>query len=199
MDFMLLQEQIDSNDLELCEDIEKGERIKFLRGIIARADYPNQNKRVYPMDVLKEAISEIMPMLEQKRFVGELDHRNEPRVALDRIALYIPRLELHEDGAVVGDIYPTSTPCGNILKGLMNDGIKVGFSTRASGSVKPYKGTLGEGLLEVNKGMRLISVDAVMNPSVKDALPDLVSEGHIYLGQTVSFKKIWEDVFNKKI
>lgn len=194
---MFLEESIDTNQLEFCEDIEKGERVKFLRGVIARADYPNQNKRVYPKNVMLEAIKEIMPLVEQRRFVGELDHRSEPRIALDRIALYIPRIELLEDGTVTGDIYPTSTECGRTLKGLMEDGIKIGFSTRATGSVKPYKGTLGEGLLEVNKGMRLISIDAVMNPSVKDALPELVTESHIYLGQTVSFKKVWDEIFNK--
>lgn len=194
---MFLEESIDTNQLEFCEDIEKGERVKFLRGVIARADYPNQNKRIYPMDVMKEAIEQIKPLVADRRFVGELDHRSEPRIALDRIALYIPRIELLEDGTVTGDIYPTSTECGRTLKGLMEDGIKIGFSTRATGSVKPYKGTLGEGLLEVNKGMRLISVDAVMNPSVKDALPSLVTESHIYLGQTISFRKVWDDIFNK--
>ena len=194
---MFLEEQIDINQLEFCEDIDKGERVKFLRGVIARANYPNQNKRIYPMDVMQEAIENIKPLLADRRFVGELDHRNEPKIALDRIALYIPRIELHEDGTVVGDIYPTSTPCGNILKGLMNDGIKIGFSTRATGSVKPYHGTLGEGLLEVNKGMKLVSVDAVMNPSVKDALPDMVSEEHIMLGQTATFRTVWDSVFGK--
>lgn len=194
---ILLQEQIDSNDFELCEDIEKGERVKFLRGIVARADYPNQNKRVYPKSIMEESLDLIKPLVESKRFVGELDHQNQPRIALDRIALYIPRIQMNEEGIVTADIYPTSTPCGDILKGLMNDGIKIGFSTRATGSVKPYKGTLGEGLLEVNKGMRLISIDAVMNPSVKDALPELVTESHIYLGQTTSFKKVWNDIFGK--
>jgi len=197
MSDLTLIEDINPNELEFCEDIEKGERVIFLRGIIARANYPNQNKRVYPLDIMREAIEQIKPLIENRRFVGELDHRNEPRIALDRIALYIPKLQLNEDGTVIGDIYPTSTPMGNILKGLINDGIKVGFSTRAAGSVKPYKGPLGEGLLEVNKGMKLISVDAVMNPSVKDALPDIVSEGNIYLGQTVSFKKVWNDLFSK--
>lgn len=194
---MLLQEQIDSNDFEFCEDIEKGERIKFLRGIVARADYPNQNKRVYPKSIMEESLELIKPLIESRRFVGELDHRFEPRIALDRIALYIPRIQMNEEGIVTADIYPTSTPCGDILKGLMNDGVKIGFSTRATGSVKPYKGTLGEGLLEVNKGMRLISIDAVMNPSVKDALPEMVTESHIYLGQTNKFRSVWNDLFGR--
>jgi hypothetical protein len=188
---------INDKDLELCEDIEKGERIKYLHGVIARANYANQNKRIYPYEVMKEAIDEIIPLVQSRRFVGELDHTDTPKISLERVALYIPRIELKEDGTVIGDIYPTSTEKGNILKGLLSDGIRIGFSTRATGSVKPYNGPLGEGLLEVNKGMRLISVDAVMNPSVKDALPDIVTEDRIYLGQTVKFKQVWEDVFGK--
>lgn len=194
---MLFEDIMSSDNLEICEDVQKGERINFFRGVLARADYANQNKRVYPRYVMEEALMEAAPLIKDRRLVGELNHPPSPTVNMERIALYIPRLELQEDGSVIGDVYPSSTPFGDILKGLIKDGIKVGFSTRATGSVKPYRGNLGEGLVEVQKGMKLVAIDAVMNPSVRDALPSIVSEGTIMLGQTAKFKQVWQDIFDR--
>jgi hypothetical protein len=75
--------------------------------------------------------------------------------------------------------------------------LKLGVSTRGTGTVKPYRGPLGEGLVEVNPDFNLLAVDVVYNPS-NDAWPEIIAESHsVMLGGSVQFKKVWDDVFNK--
>lgn len=156
-----------NSSLELLEDVERGERIYMLKGTFARGNYANLNKRVYPNNVLGEAYKEVKRNMEEgTMLVGENEHPQGAKVNIERISCYFPELTFNEEtGELSGIAKPSSTPQGAILKGLMKDGIRIGFSTRASGNVKPYRGPLGEGLVEVQPGLRLLAIDAVCNPS----------------------------------
>ncbi len=158
-----------NSHLELLEDVERGEKIYMLKGTFARGNYANLNKRVYPNHTLSEAYKAVKEgMKEGTMLVGENEHPQGAKVNIERISCYFPELTFNEEtGELSGIAKPSSTPQGAILKGLMRDGIKIGFSTRASGQVKPYRGPLGEGLVEVQPGLRLLAIDAVMNPSAK--------------------------------
>jgi hypothetical protein len=193
-DESLLEEFSSSATTEICEDVDKGERIHYWRGEFARANFANLNKRVYPMEIMREAVDRIMPEVQDHRLVGELTHPATPIVNPKEIAVYFPEIELKEDGRLVGIARPSSTPNGEIVKGLLNDGIKVGFSTRATGSVRPYRGPLGEGLVEVQKGLTLRAIDVVWAPSAS-CFPEVVSESQNYLGQTTKFKEVWQNIF----
>ena len=194
----------EDNKMELIEDVERGERIYMFKGTFARGNYANLNKRVYPNPVLKEAYSDVRKAMEQGHMlVGESEHPNNAKVTLERICCYFPELTFNEStGELSGIAKPSSTFLGEQLKGLMRDGIKVGFSTRCSGQVKPYKGPLGEGLVEVQPGLKLISIDAVYNPSAKcypQAIvesEDFTSKYHFVSG-VKNFKSIWEDSFGR--
>ena len=198
VDIMNLFEESSPDTTEICEDIDKGERIKYWKGEFARANFANLNKRVYPYDVMVEAINDIMPEVKRGRLVGEINHPNTPMVDPANIAVYFPEIELKEDGRVIGIARPASTPKGDIIKGLLNDGIRLGFSTRATGNVKPYSGPLGEGLVQVMPGLKLRAIDVVWSPSAS-CFPEVVNESHIVsLGGTAKFSSVWNDLFGTK-
>lgn len=194
MNDILFEEFSSADTTEICEDVDRGERIRYWKGEFARANFANLNKRVYPMEIMREAVEKVMPEVKQGRLVGELCHPATPMVDPSKIAVYFPEIELKEDGRLVGIAKPASTPNGEIVKGLLKDGIKLGFSTRATGSVSPYKGPLGEGLVQVNPGLIIRAIDTVWAPSAS-TYPEVVTESQIYLGQTIKFKKVWEDLF----
>ena len=85
---------------------------------------------------------------------------------------------------------PLSTPSGKILNSLLKDGVRVGVSTRGTGSVKPYKGHLGEGLVEVQPGFKMFAIDVVADPSA-GTYPDLVTEETQQTISNSTFRRIW--------
>lgn len=194
---LLLEDLTFDDKFEICEETVKGEPKLLYRGVLARANYANKNKRVYPMSVMEGAVRRAEKMVSERSFVGELDHPPQPKVNVEKISHLVTGIKLMEDGTVVGEMEPLDTDAGRNLKAMMRSKVKLGVSTRGTGTVKPYKGTLGEGLVEVNPDFNLIAVDVVFNPS-NDAWPEIVTESsHVMLGNTEKFKKIWNEVFNK--
>lgn len=194
---ILLEEFLDDNKYEICEEIVKGEPKLFYRGVLARANFANKNKRVYPTSVMESAVKSAQRSINERAFVGELDHPPTPKINVEKISHVITSMNLLEDGNVVGEIEPLDTEPGKHLKTLMRSRIKLGVSTRGSGTVRAYNGPLGEGLVEVNPDFSMAAVDIVWNPS-NDAYPEIVSEStNIMLGQTIRFRQVWQDLFGK--
>lgn len=196
---------LDENDISLEEDIDKGERIFYWKGTFARANYKNQNNRWYPTDIMAEAFSQVKSKMSKGELLcGYMDHPVDPeeakRVQLEHIALTFPELTFNENtGNLSGICKPTYTPKGDILRGLQKSGIKIGFSSRAAGKVKPGKTALGEDALIVQPGMRLLAIDAVKQPSAlcfpqaiteETTLEDVVK--HYWQGFDNTFKSIVE-------
>lgn len=198
MSGLILLEDYDlDNKYEICEELVKGEPKLFYRGVLARANYPNKNKRIYPMSIMEAAVDRIQNTVKQRGFVGELEHPPTPKVNVDRISHVITEVRITSDGSVLGQMEPIDTDAGRNLKAMMKARIKLGVSTRGTGTVRPYSGSLGEGLVEVNPDFNLIAVDVVYSPS-NDAWPDIVSESHtVMLGQSTAFRNVWNNVFGK--
>lgn len=118
-----------------------------------------------------------------------------PKVNVDKISHVITEMKM-VNGNVLGTIEPLDTDSGRNLKAMMKARIKLGVSTRGTGTVRPYSGSLGEGLVEVNPDFNLVAVDVVYSPS-NDAWPDIVSEStsHVYLGGTKAFRDVWDQIF----
>jgi hypothetical protein len=167
---------LDNNDIIIEENEEHGEKTYYFKGTYAIANKKNLNKRVYPMDVMYEAYQVIKEDMKKGNVLtGEIGHPevNPQKINLAKLACKFPELTFDEStGELKGICQPTSFGDGNILKGLMRDKIRVGFSTRATGSVRPGK-FLNEDALIVNKGCRIIQLDAVSNPSI-NRFPDEV-------------------------
>lgn len=107
----------------------------LVRGIIQRANTKNQNGRIYPKDVLAPQVEKyINEHVKMRNALGELDHSERSQVELKTVSHNI--VEMHwEDDDLVGTIEVLPTPCGNILKELLNSNITIGISSRGLGSV----------------------------------------------------------------
>ena len=171
----------------------------FLRGIFSRCDVPNKNKRIYPRSVMEESIEHIRPLLEKRALVGELDHPPTPKVNVRGISHVITKLAIAPDGAILGEAEAIDP---HLCK-LMDAHVRLGVSTRGLGKVEAYHGgQLGEGYVQVQPGYEIKAIDIVFDPS-QNSYPNYVKEDveepRIILGSTINFRKVWEDVFGKKI
>lgn len=136
----------------------------FIEGIMAQADVVNRNRRKYPKSIMESAFQDYHTnQVLTNGAVGELMHPNTPELNTDRISHRIVRLE--QDGANwVGKAMILNTPTGNIVKGLLEGGVRLGVSTRGTGSV-----VAKNGINEVAGDFRLAAIDIVMQPSAPDA------------------------------
>jgi hypothetical protein len=177
-----------------------GERKYFLRGVFSRINKPNRNRRIYTENVMRESIESSRGSISQRGLVGTLDHPSSAKVSTRDISHVITDLRLAPDGAVLGEAEALDTELGSELKKLMEAKIRLGVSTRGVGSVEPYRGPLGEGIVVVKPGYQMKAIDIVFDPSA-DSYPNYFVEDtdhKVYLGQTASFKKVWEDIFGGK-
>lgn len=157
----LLIETIDIKDLSiLTEDIEENgskEKVYKLKGIMLQSEVVNRNGRKYPKPILEREIKRYTEeKISTKRSVGTLDHGATPNIDMDRISHIIESLTM-EGNDVIGVAKVLSTPCGNILKALMKDGVVTGMSSRALGEIDTNN--------VVKDSLELISVDSVITPS----------------------------------
>ena len=159
------------NDVEYITE-GKGKEL-YIKGIFMQADIKNQNGRVYPQAVLQKEVKNFNnKYVKEGRALGELGHPAGPVINLDRVSHVIK--ELTEDGKnFVGKAKVMDTPNGKIVKSFINEGVKLGVSSRGMGSVKINK----EGVNEVQKDFVLSTVDIVADPSAPEAFVNGIMEG----------------------
>jgi len=168
----LITETLDSQLDYLVEKDEKGNKNLYLEGIFMQAEQQNRNKRIYPKTVLAEACNKyIKEQVETGRAVGELNHPDGPSINLDKVSHRIT--ELRWDGNnVVGKALILNTPMGNIVKGLMEGGCKLGVSSRGMGTVENKNNKT-----YVREDFMLSTVDIVQDPSAPEAFVNGIMEG----------------------
>jgi hypothetical protein len=190
-----LQEHAIYNVDTLITEDNEGKKKYIMKGEFGRVKLPNKNGRVYTEEVMKAAINENSEIIESRRMMGELDHPPTPKVNLKEVSHVVTKLELQEDGSVYGEAEVLPTPNGEILKSLIESGIKLGISSRGYGKVL-RKGDL----LEVAPGYKMITFDIVADPSSQKAFPEPVYEdvelGPEPTGITVS--DIFNEVFSEE-
>lgn len=120
---------------QIKEAIEKNGGVFKLKGVIQRADAENQNGRIYPRRILERELENYMKLVKERRAHGELDHRDEPVVNLERISHIITDIEMMPNGDVIGEVEILDTPLGRIVRTLIESQVTVGISSRALGSV----------------------------------------------------------------
>jgi hypothetical protein len=136
----------------------------ILNGVLQRAGVKNQNKRVYPREILDREVENYQKAVRESRAVGELDHPESSSVSLQK-ASHIVR-EMWWDGDTVhGKVQVLTTPMGKILENLLHDGVMIGISSRGVGSTE----NTNEGIDEVQSDFQLISFDIVSEPSTPGA------------------------------
>jgi hypothetical protein len=163
-----------SADIELLteSDAKTGEKKYFIEGIFMQSEKKNRNGRVYKRNILESAVDKyVTEQVSKGRAVGELDHPEGPTVNLDRVSHKIDDLRWDGDD-VYGKAQILNTPCGRIVKDLLDGGVQLGVSSRGMGSL-----TQSEDCSYVGEDFFLNTVDIVQDPSAHSAFVNGILEG----------------------
>lgn len=156
------------------EDPKTGKKHAFIEGVMLQTEVKNKNGRIYPMEVMRKEVARYnKEYIAQNRAYGELGHPEGPTINLERTSHLITSLK--EDGMnFIGKAKILSTPMGEIVKSLLDDGARLGVSSRGMGSLKASNG----GVQMVQSDFQLATAaDIVADPSAPDAFVDGVMEG----------------------
>lgn len=178
--------------VEEQDNLKKGNSL-YVKGPFIGCNQVNKNKRLYHLDDTREEVNRyINEMVIPGRAMGELNHPSSADVNLERACHLVT--DLYEEGdAFFGKAKVLSTPMGQILRSLINDGVKVGMSTRALGSLQE------ESNHSVVRNMRLVAVDAVADPSFPKAFVNGILESKQWVvSEDGGFEEVYES-FEKSI
>lgn len=176
---MKLFREINEEVQILTEESEKGDKKYFIEGVFLQGNLKNRNGRVYPMEILdKEASRYSKNFIEQKRAFGELGHPDGPTINLERVSHMITSLRREGDN-YIGKAKIMDTPYGKIVKNLIDEGAKLGVSSRGIGSLEEKSGTN-----YVKDDFQLATAaDIVADPSAPDAFVNGILEGKEWVYQ----------------
>lgn len=168
----LITEELES--VEFIVEEKDGKKSMFIEGIFLQGDIKNRNGRMYPISVLSREVERYNENYTNKgRALGELGHPDGPTINLDRVSHKIVVLE-RRGSDIYGKAKLLETPMGKIAKSLINEGVKLGVSSRGVGSLKMNN----EGVNVVGEDFMLATAaDIVADPSAPDAFVDGIMEG----------------------
>ena len=157
----------------IVEGKEDGKKDYFIEGIFMQSEIKNRNGRIYPKEVIQKEVKRYnKEFVEQDRAFGELGHPEAPTINLDTVSHMITKLE--EDGNnFVGRAKILSTPNGQIVKNLIDDGAKLGVSSRGLGSLE----SKGNAQYEKDDFQLATAGDIVADPSAPEAFVNGIMEG----------------------
>jgi hypothetical protein len=168
----LIAEYTEDNLEVVTEATKDGGKKYAIEGVFMSAEQKNRNGRIYPKDVMESAVNKYVgEQVSKGRAVGELNHPEGPTVNLDKVSHKIESLTWSGND-VVGKATILETPMGQIVKGLLDGGVKLGVSTRGMGSLESRNG-----VMMVKGDFLLNAVDIVQDPSAPSAFVNGVMEG----------------------
>lgn len=190
---LLITEQ--TEDIKcLTEATEDGKKNYSISGIFMQSETVNRNGRLYEKNILfKEADRYNKEYVEKSRAMGELGHPNGPTLNLERVSHNITDLKF-DGNNVVGTAKVLDTPYGKIVKSLIDDGVRLGVSTRGMGSLEERKG-----VKYVKEDFMLTAVDIVADPSAPDAFVDGIMEGKEWIWDNGILKEKQIDAYKRAI
>ena len=166
----LLREYYELCEGGVCQDLLTEDEKRFvasggmmLSGKLQEADVQNGNGRVYPHKVLMREVENYKKLVKENRALGELDHPDDSVINLKNASHMVTDIWM-EDKAVMGKVKVLNTPSGQVLKSLVESGVKLGISSRGMGSVSE-----GGGNVVVQEDFQLICFDFVSEPSTPNA------------------------------
>ena len=168
----LIREEIES--VEFLVEQKNGKKSMYIEGVFLQGNIKNRNGRMYPMETLRKEVSRYNENhVQAGRALGELGHPDGPTVNLDRVSHKI--VSLKESGSnFVGKAKILNTPMGKIASSLIEEGVKLGVSSRGIGSLKMTR----EGVNVVGDDFMLATAaDIVADPSAPDAFVEGIMEG----------------------
>ncbi|SVC00228.1 uncharacterized protein METZ01_LOCUS253082 [marine metagenome] len=139
----------------------------YLKGTFIEGEVRNQNQRIYPVNEINKAVKTIQERLQSGQSVlGEADHPDDLNINIDRVSHMITEMDVSGKNGI-GKLKLLPTPMGNVVKTLLESGVKLGVSSRGSGNVG-HNGYVSD--------FEIITVDVVAQPSAPNAYPTPVYE-----------------------
>ena len=167
----LITEQID--DVKVITEGKGDDKKLYIEGVFLQAELKNRNGRVYPFSVLENEVGRYNEeYVKTKRALGELGHPDGPTVNLDRVSHRITSLTA-EGNNFIGKAQILDTPMGKIAKSLLEDGVKLGVSSRGMGSIDRRE----DCNVVMDDFMLATAADIVADPSAPDAFVNGIMEG----------------------
>jgi hypothetical protein len=186
---MLLEDVFIIENLQvLNEDSDKGKVMK-IRGVFQRADEENNNKRIYPKELLCREIEKLEESMKNRRLMGELDHPQHDSVKLSNVSHLITKLDV-DGNEIIGEAEILDTPMGKVARALIEGGVQIGISSRGMGTLSEGQ----DGKRYVNEDFRLITWDLVADPSTRGAFPALSESTNL---NSMLVEEILNDVLPK--
>ena len=168
----LIREEIETAKVTITEG-KNGKKNHFIEGVFLLGEIKNRNGRMYPISTLqREAVNYNKKYIEKGRALGELGHPDGPTINLDRVSHLITSLK-QEGTNYVGKARLLDTPMGNIAKNLIDEGVKLGVSSRGLGTIRERDGVK----VVMDDFMLATAADIVADPSAPDAFVNGIMEG----------------------
>ena len=180
----LIREEIES--VEFLVEQKNGKKSMYIEGVFLQGNIKNRNGRMYPMETLRREVGRYNENhIQSGRALGELGHPEGPTVNLDRVSHKI--VSLKESGSkFIGKAKILNTPMGKIASSLIEEGVKLGVSSRGVGSLQQTK----EGFAVVGEDFMLATAaDIVADPSAPDAFVNGVMEGKEWVWEGGSIRE----------
>ena len=152
----------------IVEGSEEGKDL-YMKGICIQGGVKNANERVYPVNEIEKAVATLNEQITGGYSVlGEVDHPDDLKVNLDRVSHMI--IQMWMDGPNgFGKLKILPTPMGNLVRTMLESGVKLGVSSRGSGNVNEANGHVSD--------FEIVTVDVVAQPSAPNAYPTAIYEG----------------------
>ena len=186
----LIKEDITLNDVSVLTEGKGDEKRMFITGPFLQAVKENKNKRIYPEVVMDNAVENYKrDYIDEKRALGELNHPAEPVVNPERAAIMTESLKKTPGKDAIyyeGKAKVLSTPMGKIVENLLDDGVKIGVSSRGLGSLMPTNGIniVGEDFTLTT------AADVVFDPSAQSSFVEGVYEQAEWIYESGIWKQI---------
>jgi len=162
-----------------------GKKSYHIQGVFLQAEQKNRNGRIYPSNILEREVDRYTrEYIDNKRSIGELNHPTEPSVNPERACHLIQELK-KVGNDWMGKSKILSTPVGQVVKGLLDDGVQLGVSSRGLGTLSEDK---DRGVKIVNEDYFMSTIDVVSDPSAPSAWVNGIFEGkEFYMGNDEQF------------
>ena len=164
-----LREHLTFDQARIVTETDSDGKNLYMKGICIQGGVKNANKRVYPVSEIQNAVSSLNEQINQGNSVlGEVDHPDDLKINLDRVSHMVT--EMWMDGPNgYGKLKVLPTPMGNLVKTMLESGVKLGVSSRGSGNVREASGDVSD--------FEIVTIDLVAQPSAPDAYPTAIYEG----------------------
>ena len=190
----LITEEIEQ--VEFLVENKNGKKSMYIEGVFLQGNITNRNGRMYPMETLRKEVGRYNENhIQSGRALGELGHPEGPNVNLDRVSHKI--VSLKESGAnFIGKAKILGTPMGKIAANLVEEGVKLGVSSRGIGSLKATR----EGINVVGDDFMLATAaDIVADPSAPDAFVEGIMEGKEWVWEGTILREKKAEEMKKRV